>query len=73
MHGAGAGLAVLDALDRKKVAGVQSYHAARAHFLALSGALNAAAGAYETALALTPEPALRKFLQSKRSALVKRL
>lgn len=73
VNGAEAGLAVLDALDAKKVAGAQSYHATRAHLLAQLGRLSDAASAYETALALTPEPALRAFLEGKRSEVVKRL
>ncbi|WP_439143844.1 RNA polymerase sigma factor [Planktotalea sp.] len=73
VHGPDAGLAVLDALDPKLVAGHQSYHAARAHFLATRGHLNAAISAYDTALALTPESALRAFLAARRLAVVTRL
>lgn len=73
VHGADAGLAVLDAIEPKQVAGSQSYYAARAHFLALEGQLNTAVAAYDTALALTPEPTLRAFLTARRLELVKRL
>jgi predicted RNA polymerase sigma factor len=52
---------------------LQSYHATRAHFLAEQGELNDAAKCYETALALTFQPALRVFLQEKQSAIVAQL
>lgn len=73
VHGPRAGLTVLDALDPRAVAGVQSYHATRAHFLAQDMQLTAAVASYETALALTPQPELRAFLSNKRSALIKQL
>jgi predicted RNA polymerase sigma factor len=73
LHGPDAGIAVLDALPKTQVAGLQSYHATRAHFLAEQGELNDAAKCYETALALTFQPALRVFLQEKQSAIVAQL
>ncbi|MDB9707776.1 RNA polymerase subunit sigma-70 [Planktotalea frisia] len=73
LHGPDAGIAVLDALPKTQVAGLQSYHATRAHFLAEQGELNGAAKCYETALALTFQPALRVFLQEKQSAIVAQL
>lgn len=73
VQGPRAGLALLGELDPAQVAGVQSFHATRAHLLALSDMRSEAAQAYETALALTPQPALRNFLDAKRSAIVKQL
>ncbi len=73
VHGARAGLGVLDALDARTVAGVQSYHATRAYLLALDGQLNASAASYETALALTPHSSLRAFLKERRSKVIKQL
>lgn len=73
VHGPEAGLAVLDALDSRAVAGLQSYHATRAHLCSQLGQLSAAAASYETAIALTPYPALKAFLDARRSALIKRL
>jgi len=73
LHGPNAGLAVLDALPDKTVAGLQSYHATRAHFLSEQGKWNEAARSFETALALTSQPSLRIFLKEKQSAIVARL
>ncbi|MGH1577941.1 RNA polymerase sigma factor [Planktotalea sp.] len=73
VQGADAGLAVLDALEPKQVLGLQSYHAARAHFLSELGQLNDAAKTYEAALALTAQPPLRAFLEKQRQAVIKRL
>jgi len=73
VHGSDAGFPVLDALDLKLVADHQSYHAARAHFLATKGHLNAAVSAFDTALASAPEPALRAFLGARHLAFVTRL
>jgi RNA polymerase sigma-70 factor (ECF subfamily) len=65
---AAAGLRLLDAIDARRVASHQPWWAARAHLLAQAGAAPAAAQAYGRALALTTDPALRRFLQQQLSA-----
>jgi RNA polymerase sigma-70 factor, ECF subfamily len=68
--GAGAGLAALDALaGDERLADYQPYWAARAGLLARSGAVAAADEAYQRAIGLEPDPALRRFLQQRQAAL----
>ncbi|UCI30909.1 RNA polymerase sigma factor [Mesorhizobium sp. B4-1-4] len=70
--GAMAGLAALYVLgDDKRLADYQPYWAARAGLLARLGNVVHAVEAYDRAIGLERDPALRRFLQAKRAALVK--
>jgi RNA polymerase sigma-70 factor (ECF subfamily) len=67
---AAAGLAVLDALaDDARLADYQPYWAARAGLLARTGDTHAAESAYERAIGLESDPAVRRFLQHRRASL----
>ena len=69
-RGAAAGLAALDALsDDARLAEYQPYWAARAQLLARMGDTHAAGRAYERAIGLESDPAVRRFLQDHRSGL----
>jgi RNA polymerase sigma-70 factor (ECF subfamily) len=69
-HGAEAGLAALAALEGDpRLAQYQPYWAARAELLACAGEVDAADLAYEQAIGLEPEPAVRRFLQRRREQL----
>jgi RNA polymerase sigma-70 factor (ECF subfamily) len=69
-RGAAAGLAQLDALaDDVRLAEYQPYWAARAGLLARTGDTIAAASAYERAIGLESDPAVRRFLLARRAAL----
>jgi RNA polymerase sigma-70 factor (ECF subfamily) len=69
-RGAAAGLAALDALsDDARLAEYQPYWAARAQLLARMGDTQAAGRAYERAIGLESDPAVRRFLQEHRSGL----
>ena len=69
-RGADAGLAALDALaDDARLAEYQPYWAARAGLLARSGDVGAAEAAYQQAIGLESDPAVRSFLQQRRSEL----
>ncbi|HZS67420.1 MAG TPA: DUF6596 domain-containing protein [Burkholderiales bacterium] len=64
VHGVERGLAALDALqDDARLAQYQPYWAARAALLARSGNSVAAADAYQRAIGLESDPAVRAFLQ----------
>jgi RNA polymerase sigma-70 factor (ECF subfamily) len=68
--GPAAGLAALDALsDDARLADYQPYWAARAGLLARMGQADAADRAYERAIGLESDPAVRRFLQQRRSQL----
>lgn len=68
--GAVAGLAVLYTLgDDKRLADYQPYWAARAGLLARLGEIMQAADAYDRAIGLERDPAVRRFLQEKRAIL----
>ena len=68
--GAAAGLAALYVLgDDKRLADYQPYWAARAGLLARLGNAAQAAEAYDRAIGLERDPAVRRFLQAKRAAL----
>ena len=70
LRGAGAGLAALDALaDDRRLAEYQPYWAARAGLLARSGDAQSADQAYERAIGLESDPAVRRFLQQRRADL----
>jgi RNA polymerase sigma-70 factor, ECF subfamily len=66
-RGPAAGLADLDALaDDARLAEYQPYWAARAGLLARTGDLLAADAAYQRAIGLESDPAIRRFLQQQR-------
>ena len=67
-RGPEAGLAALDTLALDAELGAyQSYWAARAALLARTGQSDGADQAYEMAIGLEPDPAVRRFLQRRRS------
>ncbi len=69
-RGPQAGLAELDALaDDARLAEYQPYWAARADLSARVGAEDAADEAYQRAIGLEPDPAVRHFLQRRRAML----
>ncbi|MBN9508467.1 MAG: RNA polymerase subunit sigma-70 [Alphaproteobacteria bacterium] len=69
-HGPAAGLAALDALEGDaRLAEYQPYWAARAGLLARTGGTQAAQRAYDLAIGLEPDPAVRRFLQRRRAEL----
>ncbi len=69
-RGAASGLAALASLaDDARLATYQPYWAARATLLAASGDAGAADQAYELAIGLEADPAVRRFLQQRRAAL----
>lgn len=62
------GLAMLDdPAQDPRLAGYQSYHAARADLLERAGALTAACASYDAAIALSDQPVERAFLVAKRA------
>ncbi len=71
--GAAAGLAALDGVAadaaERRIADYQPYWAARADLLARTGAGAEAARAYERAIGLAVDPAVRRFLQRRQAAL----
>ena len=69
-RGPAAGLAALDAFkDDPQLTSYQPYWAARAGLLARTGALAEAGRAYELAIGLESDPAVRRFLQRQREQL----
>jgi RNA polymerase sigma-70 factor, ECF subfamily len=69
-RGPAAGLLALDALaGDARLAEYQPYWAARAGLLARTGAQAAAEAAYERAIGLEADPAVRRFLQQRRAQL----
>ena len=66
-RGPAAGMAMLDAIDVGAVSGYQPYWAVRAHLLQLLGKIPEALDAYERAIGLAEDPAVREFLLQKRS------
>jgi RNA polymerase sigma-70 factor (ECF subfamily) len=69
-RGAAAGLANLDTLAQDaRLAEYQPYWAARAGLLARTGASDAAEAAYDRAIGLEADPAVRRFLQERRAEL----
>jgi RNA polymerase sigma-70 factor (ECF subfamily) len=70
LHGASAALdAMPDADTDARLAEYQPYWAARAELLAKLGAHAEARHAYEIAIGLERDPAVRRFLQKRQSAL----
>lgn len=65
-NGAEQGLAVLDAIDQDAVSNYQPYWAVRAHLLQLLSKGPEAQHAYDRAIGLAEDPALREFLIQKR-------
>lgn len=61
-----AGLGVLDAIDPKAASGYQPYWAVRAYFLHELGRLQEASFAFDRAIGLAEDPAVRQFLLQKR-------
>jgi predicted RNA polymerase sigma factor len=61
-----AGIAVLDAMDARSVAIYQPYWAVRAHLLQRLGKTEAAREAFDRAIGLAEDPAVRQFLLQKR-------
>jgi RNA polymerase sigma-70 factor (ECF subfamily) len=69
-RGPAAGLAALDTVaDDARLAEYQPYWAARAGLLARSGDHAAAEAAYDRAIGLEADPAVRNFLQQRRAEL----
>jgi RNA polymerase sigma factor (sigma-70 family) len=70
VHGAEVALAALpNVADDARLAEYQPYWAARAELLARSGAREEAGRAYEMAIGLECDPAVRRFLQRRQAAL----
>jgi predicted RNA polymerase sigma factor len=65
-NGPEAGLAVLDAISLDDVSGYQPYWAVRAHLLQGLGKTPEALDAYDRAIGLAEDPAVREFLLQKR-------
>ena len=61
-----AGLAVLDGIDMDSVSGYQPYWAVRAHLLQRLGKTSEAAEAFDRAIGLAEDPAVREFLLQSR-------
>ncbi|HKW33685.1 MAG TPA: DUF6596 domain-containing protein [Candidatus Acidoferrum sp.] len=66
VQGSEAGLAVLDAIDPEAVSHYQPYWAVRAHLLQRLGKTREAADAYDRAIGLAEDPAVREFLLRRR-------
>jgi predicted RNA polymerase sigma factor len=66
-HGPEAGLAVLDAIEVDTVSSYQPYWAVRAHVLRRLGKTQEALHAYDRAIGLAEDPAVREFLLQKRA------
>ncbi len=66
VNGPEAGLAILDAIDAAVVSAYQPYWAVRAHLLQRLGRTPEAADAYNRAIGLAEDPAVRQFLLQKR-------
>jgi predicted RNA polymerase sigma factor len=64
--GAEAGLEVLDAIDPDDISLYQPYWAVRAHLLQQQGKTPEAAEAFDRAIGLTEDPAVRQFLLQRR-------
>jgi len=65
--GPAAGLQALDNMDANEIAGYQPWWAARAHLLAQIGNASGARAAYERAMGLTENAAVRTWLAERRS------
>lgn len=68
LYGAAAGLLALDGLaEDRRLMDYQPYWAARADLLARTGKADGADQAFERAIGLEPDPAVRRFLQRRRA------
>ena len=65
-HGPQAGLEALDAIEAESVLTYQPYWAVRAHLLQKLGKTAEASAAYDRAIGLAEDPAVREFLLEKR-------
>ena len=65
-QGPEAGLAVLDSIDLGSVSGYQPYWAVRAHLLQRLAKTSEAADAFDRAIGLAEDPAVREFLLQRR-------
>jgi predicted RNA polymerase sigma factor len=65
-NGAEQGLLVLDSINRDSVSAYQPYWAVRAHLLQRLGRTAEASDAYDRAIGLAEDPAVREFLLEKR-------
>ena len=65
-NGPEAGLAVLESIDAEAVAHYQTYWAVQAHLLRRLGKTREASDAYDRAIGLAEDPAVREFLIQKR-------
>jgi predicted RNA polymerase sigma factor len=65
-RGPAAGMAILDAIDEDSVSGYQPYWAVRAHLLQRVGNTPEARKAFDRAIGLAEDPAVREFLLRKR-------
>ena len=65
-NGPDAGLAVLDAIDSRSISDYQPYWAVRAHLLKQLGKTSESFEAFDRAIGLAEDPAVRKFLLQKR-------
>ena len=65
-NGPESGLVVLDGIDPAAVSAYQPYWAVRAHLLQRSGKTREAAHAFDQAIGLAEDPAVRQFLLQKR-------
>ena len=65
-NGPEAGLALLDTIALDAVSGYQPYWAVRAHLLQRLGETSQALDAYDRAIGLAEDPAVRQFLLQKR-------
>jgi len=65
-RGPEAGLAVLDTIDLEEISSFQPYWAVRAHLLQRLGKTSEASDAYDRAIGLAEDPAVREFLLQKR-------
>jgi len=65
--GPASGLAMLDALEAPAVTTYQPFWAVRAHLLRLLDRASEAVAAYDRAIGLTEDPAVRRFLLDRRS------
>ena len=65
-NGPEAGLAALDGIDLQAVSGYQPYWAVRAHLLQRLGKTSEAADAFDRAIGLAEDRAVRQFLLQRR-------
>jgi predicted RNA polymerase sigma factor len=65
-NGPKAGLELLDDIEAEAVSGYQPYWAVRAHLLQCLGRTHEAEGAYDRAIGLAEDPAVREFLLQRR-------